>query len=426
MFKKIKLAYNIQLIDYYVFLILSFTLPFGRNFFSPILFLWFILVLASYFVKKDFSFVKYKDPLFIPILFYLVFAISSLLTSELKVGLNELQFKLPLLLVPLLYPTQRESYRQGFNDIMKAYVIGCVVASLFLFGYATYRSFSLVNSVWVFNPIPQYGWNSYFLGTEFSYLIHPSYLSLLLLFALLIVGLFTERWWMKGVVVRITVLFSTLILIVSLIMLQSRTGFLGFCILFLTLLTYLIFSKRKYVLGLFILFVFIVSSIVFINKFHRYSETLESLKKTVNSGVKFDNSKEDGTIIRLWVWKSATYSIGQHPIWGVGAYNVKEYLNQEYIKRDMKSAVTVKLNAHNQFLETWLGMGIFGLITLLLMFIVPLWSGIKSSNWLLVGFSCLCGLGFMFESMLERILGIVFFIIFYTILVNCGIQKVKS
>lgn len=316
MLNNIKQKYNIQIVDYYVFLIFLFALPFGRSLFSPFLFLWFILVLVSYIIKKDFSLAAISKQLFILVLYYLVFAFSSMLTTELKVGLSELQFKLPFLLVPLLYPAQRESYKQGFTNMMIAFVIGCVTASLYLWGYAAYRSFSFVNGSLVFNPIPQYGWNNYFLGTELSPSVHPSYLSLFILFALLIVGFYAKKWWAKCYGNRVLVFFSIAILIACLIMLQSRAGFLGFGLISITVLIYLVFAKRKYFLGLFILFVIGVSSIYLSNKFYRYSETIKSLQKTANSGIMSKGSKEDGTAIRFWIWKSSVSVIEEHPICG--------------------------------------------------------------------------------------------------------------
>lgn len=404
--------------DHYILVLLLFSIPFGRNIFSPILYLWLFFVLVSYFIRKDYSLMKPSNPLFIPIVFYLIFAISSLLTTELKVGLNELQFKLTLLLIPLLYPSKRESYKQVFDINMISFIIGCVVVSLYLFGYATYQSFSLIDGTWVFNPVPHYGWDNYYLGAILSNLIHPSFYSQFLLISLLIIGLFIKKWWMKGWLIKFSILFSIIVLITTLIMIQSRAGILGLGLMSFAWLAYLIVVKRKFLLGMFMLIAIIASSIILVNKFIRFSETLKSIEKTATSGTSFDNSKEDGTSIRLWVWKSAVAVIEQHPVLGVGAYNVKDYLNQEYVKRDMKSAASEKLNAHNQFLETWLGLGVIGLITLLLMLIVPLRIGLNRKDWFLVGFILLCCLGFMFESMLERIVGIVFFVIFYSIFVS--------
>lgn len=406
----------IRSLDYFVFLVVLFSLPFGKSFFIPVLFTWLCLVFISYFVKRDYTLDRFKGLLVLPIILFLLHAMGVALSTHLHDNFSDLQFKLSLLLLPLLYPYQRESYRMGKSNLLWSFIAGCIAACLYYLGYAIYRSYSLVNGIWVFNSTPPKSWNNYFLGKELSYLIHPSYLALYLLVALLIIGITLKSWWKKGLV-KITIMLAILILIACLMMLQSRAGLLGFGLLTLTGLIYLMFAKRKFLLGIIVFAVLLALSFIVLNNINRYSNTIKSLRKTAEVGIN-SKSKEDGTVIRLWVWKSALSSIEKHPIWGIGPSNVREKLHDEYIKRDMKAAIYMKLNAHNQFLETWLGLGIFGLFTLLAMLFAPLWIGIKKRDWLLVGFICLCSISFMFESMLETIAGIGFFAIFYTLLVS--------
>ena len=149
-------------------------------------------------------------------------------------------------------------------------------------------------------------------------------------------------------------------------MLQSRAGILGFGLLITGWLFFLTFVKRKYILGLgvivaisgFILFVF--------TQFNRLAYTAKSLENSVNIGIN-DSNKIDGTNIRFWIWKSAFSVIENHPIIGVGTGDVRDELQKQYEKRGMSQAVIFRYNAHNQYLETWLGTGIFGLFALLAM-----------------------------------------------------------
>ena len=152
-------------------------------------------------------------------------------------------------------------------------------------------------------------------------------------------------------------------------------------------------------------------------KFDRLANMTKSLETTANKGLNNQN-KEDGTTVRLWIWRSALSVVTEHSLLGVGTGDVRDELYQEYIKQGMYYVAFLKFNAHNQYLETWLGVGVFGLLALLAIFIAPLWVGIKRRDWLLVGFICLCSVSFMFESMLNSIAGVGFFAIFYTILVS--------
>jgi O-antigen ligase len=237
------------------------------------------------------------------------------------------------------------------------------------------------------------------------------------LVALLIVSTEYKRCLKTNFAFKVAASLTILLLLISLIMLQSRAGILGFVFLVIAWFLYFIIVERKYIIGVGILATLICIFFLVLMKFDRYTYTVKFLKSTAEVGIT-GQTKEDGTAIRVWIWKSALSAIEKHPILGIGPSNVREKLHDEYIKRDMKAASSMKLNAHNQFLETWLGLGIFGLFTLLAMLFAPLWIGIKKRDWLLVGFICLCSISFMFESMLETIAGIGFFAIFYTLLVS--------
>ena len=258
---------------------------------------------------------------------------------------------------------------------------------------------------------------NYFLSVEFSYLIHPSYLALYLLVALLIIGVEFYQWWKKSLFVKIVVALATILLIASLILLQSRAGVLGFGLMALVWLIYLVFAKRKYVVGIGVLVALFGLTYFVFTKFDRLANTAKSLETTADVGVK-NQSKEDGTTVRFWIWRSAIAVIQKHPVWGVGTGDIRDEMHKQYESRGMAFSAQYRHNAHNQYLETWLGVGIFGLLALLAMLLVPLWVGIKRGNWLLVGFICLCSVSFMFESMLNSIAGVGFFAIFYTILVS--------
>ncbi len=416
----------IKSLDLYSFFILLFSLPFGKSLFTPILFLWLTITLISYFIKGDYSINQFRSPLILLVLFYLLYALSVMLSSPLKEGFSELIFKLPLLLLPVLYPSKRETYKNSNSKFFVSFISGCVIASIFYFSYALYRSYSLVENNWVFNPVPKYGWNNNFLSSELSVLIHPSYFALFLLVSLLIISVSGKNLWSKELKIKIAIILTLAIFVISLFMLQSRAGLLGFGGLVLTWIYYIVFVKRKYFIGLVFLIGIITVFFFSFQIFDRFSNTVKSVEKTITSGIS-DKDKEDGNSVRFWIWKSALTVIEEHPFWGIGPKNVKETLNKEYIRRGMDGASVLKLNAHNQYLETWLGVGVIGFISLLAMLFVPLWLGIKYRDWLLVGFICLCSTSFMFESMLERTAGIAFFAIFYTIFASQYLEiKVDS
>ena len=75
-------------------------------------------------------------------------------------------------------------------------------------------------------------------------------------------------------------------------------------------------------------------------------------------------------------------------------------------------------NAHNQFADTIIAIGIFGLLLYLSMFIMPIYLWIKNKQFDIVFFTLLFIIAFnsLFESIMERQMGIMFFVFFYFLL----------
>lgn len=119
---------------------------------------------------------------------------------------------------------------------------------------------------------------------------------------------------------------------------------------------------------------------------------------------------------RFSIWRDAFIVWKQKPIFGQGIGDSKDAIMQIHKKRNIEEAIKYKFNAHNQFLETSMQTGLVGLIILILVFSVPLYQSIKKKQELLFLFLMICIINFMFESMLQRIAGVVFFAFWYSFL----------
>ena len=108
------------------------------------------------------------------------------------------------------------------------------------------------------------------------------------------------------------------------------------------------------------------------------------------------------------MWTASTLEILEHPF-GVGTGNVDDFLKKRLLQLGQKNMLEEEYNPHNQFLQSTLEIGIIGLLVLVLLLFFVLKFAFIDSNWLL-GILCL-NLIFnaLFESMLQRQSGIVFF-----------------
>ncbi|MCC6180695.1 MAG: hypothetical protein IT237_02565, partial [Bacteroidia bacterium] len=92
----------------------------------------------------------------------------------------------------------------------------------------------------------------------------------------------------------------------------------------------------------------------------------------------------------------------------------------------MTGALRKKLNAHNQYLQTFIGTGLIGFVILLLMTIGVLVYSIYTKNLLLMLFSALTTSNFLVESMLQAQAGFIFFIFFLCFLLKYNVSNFKT
>ncbi len=88
----------------------------------------------------------------------------------------------------------------------------------------------------------------------------------------------------------------------------------------------------------------------------------------------------------------------------------------EYEKLGMKGALEHKLNAHNEFYQVFISLGLIGFIFLILSLILPLFFAIKTNNGIYILFLVIVILNFLPESMLETQAGVMFYAFFNSLL----------
>lgn len=150
-----------------------------------------------------------------------------------------------------------------------------------------------------------------------------------------------------------------------------------------------------------------------------------SARKVWNNPIQYVQDKpgyKTGNEIRLIMWTVTILEILDHPM-GVGTGNIDEHLSErlyEYGQLDLAkkdSKGSIRYNPHNQFLQTTLEIGIFG-VSIFLIYLILLarlaWKRKDIILLVLVGslfFNCL------FESILQRQSGIIFYSFFLSLMV---------
>ena len=140
-----------------------------------------------------------------------------------------------------------------------------------------------------------------------------------------------------------------------------------------------------------------------------------------------DTTKEvDGTVARVIVWQNALEVIKENPVFGVGTGDTKQALMNKYKEKNISTALENELNAHNTFLQTYMSIGVFGFLVLVLSLIIPAWFAFKQKKIVYLLFLVLVAFHFLVESMLAKQAGVVFYAFFNAVLFYNAFGENKS
>ncbi len=367
---------------------------------TAILFVLFV-PLAIVGVKKQFFKFSLKP---ISILFfsiYLFYLFYCLFTRHNDIALKYLEYKLSFILFPLLFSFVP---KQKIN--IQFLIIGFLIACLYLIG------FGLIHSVQLYQTT-NLGITS-FLVSYFSFTHHPSYASAYYFVALFLVWYaFKMKFnWMKiWLALPLSFLF---ILATGLCLSLAGMLFLIFALaVFVLILIYKKWGKLPAIILTFaspvILFFIIESNPYSRGEYEGAKKLAIEYFKDPKAFIEQKKYPMSGTESRLVMWTASSIAFKDFPF-GVGTGNVDEVLTAYLNKLDQKELGKLQFNPHNQYLQTGIEIGWLGLFVLIATLFYCLFIAKKYSNWLLMILVCNLLFNMLFESMLQRQSGIMFYV----------------
>ncbi|MBP7409050.1 MAG: O-antigen ligase family protein [Flavobacteriales bacterium] len=287
------------------------------------------------------------------VLLLLLHLVGMAWTTNTDFGWFDVGIKLPLLLLPMLsfLPAVR---RTGRDAVLFSFCAGNMAGVIICLVSAVFRA-----------TMPDGAGASEFLSSSFSAMLHPSYFAWYLVTALacyFLGGLKDRLPRMEGIVL-------VGLLSIGLVLTESRMGWI-------TLPLVLVWSlvaawqdrwTRRVLLSVLVTSMLGGTALAIFSEGVRY-RVMELFTPT-------DPATADAgasAAIRTVVWKAA-WDVGNHNLpWGTGTGDVKDELLLRYKEIGAVHAEERKLNAHNQFLQTFAALGLPGLGALLLLILVPL------------------------------------------------------
>jgi O-antigen ligase len=334
---------------------------------------------------------------------YIIHIVGLIHSNNIHQAFFELEKKFSLLLFPISFLLTPKLNQREIKIILMSFVISCLLTVIYCFLIASY-SFII------------YGDYSIFYYHKFSGIVgmHANYLSIYLIFSIaILVFINSKNILLTNHLEKIFFYIALIILTSAIILLSGRTQisllFVGSSILMIYKLT----KNNKFSSSI-IKIVVLLSSLLIVIFFSPFIK--ERFKSAINYNNEYSLDKKWGEgQMRYLMWSSALELIKREPFMGVGTGDVQDELQKKYIENNFYSLTFFKetrFNAHNQFLETTIGLGILGIILFILSIIFPLILSFKQKNILYGFFLIHFAISCLTESLLERQNGIVFFALF--------------
>lgn len=408
MLAKIKSTY-LQM-GYNLPLMIAFFLPFGINYAIFIL-IWSICFFAFDNVKFGMQRMLNNKWTYVFLAFFFIHALGYFFSVNKNGALNAIEIKLSFLAFPILIGASNYNELQ-IKKIVISFVSGCVLVSII----DIFRAFYL----YFFQDF-----NAFFY-TEFSYFMHPSYFAMYLIFAQLIILLFYPKWLAHLSHLNIKIGFMSLVFLVAIFLCSSKMGLMTAFLLLPLTFGIILYNNgyKKTIAGL--LLALMIGIAIAYKLFPTPFERIKQAFKVTSSSETIDKTDAESTAVRILIWKESVKLIEDNFVFGATAGDANDKLVEAYEQEGLAGALRKKLNAHNQFLQTFIGTGIIGFMLLLFMTLGSLIYGFIKKNYILSLFSILMIFNFLVESMLQAQAGFIFFAFFFCILTQYNFHQLNK
>jgi O-antigen ligase len=263
-----------------------------------------------------------------------------------------------------------------------------------------------------------------FRNDQFGFNMHATYLSVMYLMSVIFV--MERKWeirqekWLK--------LIYVLFVLIAIYFMRSLSSFMAAAALASGAYLWYMIKMRKWIM-LSVIPILLVLGLFAIKRLPAISGELKNTYNTVqeyrNDPDEFIRKKvkwNESNTVRIVVWNFSFDIISANPM-GVGTGDVKDRLFREYRSHGYHLFAEKGLNAHNQFLQTGIAIGIGGILLLLLVILGPLLLNYKNPDPVVTAFVLLVLMTCMFESFLERQAGIIFFSFLLVTLISHQLNK---
>lgn len=349
------------------------------------------------------------------IVFWMAFWAMNLLglywstnTSEAEIALVT---KLGLLVFPLVFSSCRYSEKQTK-----------MVFGFFLAGLSTVGIFMIARAVFLYENEGV----SHFSYQDFSeHIMHPSYLSLYYVVGVMLLfhGVLLQYASVRNkAYASVAILFFCILVF----MLASKTGIVSLILVFLFYIGYAIVRFKRYMVAAAALIILFGGFFVALRVFPALDARLHAMTEVLSSTTPVHPAETESNRVRLLIWQADMELISAHPLLGTGTGDVQDDLMLKYSEKGMTGAYEKKFNAHSQFFQTGIALGLLGMGLLVAIFLSAFVWSIRKRYGFIVLFTSILVFNFIPESMLQLQAGTLFVGFFYSLVLFAADHRVLS
>jgi O-antigen ligase len=390
-----------------------------------------ILFLAiSFSTLHSFKFVLNKAVILL-LSFYCLMVLSLLWTLESSLTLKGLGKELPFLAIPIAFLAIPNLRNTNTKKVFELFSVGMVFYTIFYISNAIYRFYTTGNKA------------VFFYHELVTKDVNAIYVSVFASFALFyFVAQNNPKWFSKGAILLLT-LFVLLLSSKNIILVD----FALIIVYFLFFSAYAKIKKRRIIL---VIFCLLIGSVLLLeqvrnrfkmeyetafetNSIHLGSGTQKGAIYTVSlrqawSQEQFQpNNYFPGTALRLYqirIFKEMMQEQKRRIATGFGLEATQDKIRAKAAEHNLFSGYG-EFNFHNQYIQTFAELGIFGFLILIAMLYSNIKKAITDKNFLHIAFAVTMIMLFLTESFFCRQRGVVFFVLLYCLLNTADINRAK-
>ena len=341
---------------------------------------------------------------------YLLLVISLIYSDDKEFALKKLETMASLLVFPFLFSFFTEKSNlliplKGYQSFLLYYIFAILLLNFVFFFIFWIGEFSFLDTLYHF---------PYLINEKLEgYNIHAIYMSMHICVAIIFILFLLMQ---KNVTKLVPLLIFGLIFLLMFLLILNKKGPILALIVVVTLY---VFSKGTYwhKFSLTISLVFI-TLLIFINPKSRnqFGELIN-----INN---IKNSEINSTNLRFAIYQNAVDCFLEKPLLGYGIGDSHNALLNVY-KKDSETLYEGQYNTHNQYLSFLLSVGMIGTLIILYSFYLLYQKAMKKSNYLFLSVFGFYLFVMLFENILQRENGVIFYSFFICFLQIVNFQDEK-